>query len=94
MIGPFEITRHSDDTHREVWRFNFIEPRIALTGYRQEERASKRHGWKSSGVHYDAYYKRNSTVALKDIPLPNDVAAEAKEFVMNQIYVARSIRDE
>ena len=103
-MARIEVERvESDGLSRQVWRFHSTsgfgsQPNILrVEYYGREQRASKRHKWvqreatRYSSYDHRAYY---SGVAAKDVPLPDDVAAEAKDKFMQSVKVVGPIFEE
>lgn len=78
-MSSIAIERESDDRLSvKRWRF-WYDDRTAtlwLDSFEECERPSRRHNYVRCG-HYNRLHERISTLALNDVPLPEDVAAEA-----------------
>lgn len=80
---------------RKVWRFHAsigysLPATLRVSFYGLETRPSTRHKWRSEpATRYtsDDPRRYNSGIEAKDVPLPNDVAAEAKDILMRSIVV-------
>ena len=88
-IGP-------DGLSRQVWRFHLTagfgsQPNVLrVEYYGQEQRASRRHKWiVRHATRYTSFDDRpyNSGIAAKDVPLPVDVASQAKDLFMSTVTV-------
>lgn len=96
-MAVIEVERIEPDClSRQVWRFHATtgygsQPNILrVEYYGQEQRATKRHKWVSlPATRYTSFDDRryNSGIAAKDVPLPDDVAAQAKDVFINSIQV-------
>lgn len=75
----------------EEWSFSVIEDQILLGHYSTLTRPSKRHKYQRVGW-YDRYNKRDSTLKLDDVPLPDDVAEEVLAEVRARFRVVRELR--
>lgn len=90
-----EIKRQNKDgLERELWRFVTLsreETTLYLDFYSVQTRQTKRHEWKvvKSKV-YDRLMSRNNTLDLQsDVPLPNDVATEARQEYIDSIIIKK-----
>ena len=87
------ITRiNPDDLSQVVWTFRTIELKVVLDRYEVQTRATKRHKFIRARDHYyDRHNGRDSSLSMDDVPLPLDVAEEARQQVMAQICIAKTV---
>lgn len=88
MYHHVTVTRPRTPLEREVWGFTLLDLQIVLDSYVVEVRASKRHRF-VPGPCYGRLNRRDSFLALADVPLPDDVAEEAHQQIITQIRVVR-----
>jgi hypothetical protein len=73
----------------QEWTFTIIEEQVVLQTYRVLTRETKRH--KERGrQYYNRLNERNSTMKQAEVPLPDDVAAEALAQVLARFRVVRA----
>lgn len=87
------VERLSDnDLKRQSWLFWFDDSRsvLVLDEYRAETRHSKRHKWQSLSV-FRRTDKRRNTTTVDDVPLPDDVEAQALKQFIAQVKVVKEI---
>lgn len=78
-----------DKLSRQVWEFWLNgSVQLVLDIYRVEQRPTRRHGWRATGVH-NRLQPRASTIMERDTPLPTDVVAEALQQVRERLSVHR-----
>ena len=91
---------HPDGLQREVWRFihidNHSDVTLYLDVYSCQSRPTKRHNWKINPAtrdkpspHYSRLNHRDSGLTLEQVPLPEDVAQEAKEQFVSGVVVKK-----
>lgn len=91
--GGIEVERPDDDLHSQVWRFYYFDDRHVLTvdHYSRSTRKTKRHKWVSAASYYRL--SRGSvdghSINEEQVPLPDDVVAEAKQKFMDALRVTR-----
>jgi hypothetical protein len=96
-MAIIEVERvEPDGLSRQVWRFHSTtglglnNTHLRVEYYGQEQRASKRHKWVSlPKTRYTSFDTRSyySGIAAQDVPLPVDVAAQAKDLFMHSVQV-------
>lgn len=91
MISQIFVVRpHPSQLQQSVWEFwfNASSGALVLDLYKEERRVTRRHkfAWYR---HYSRLDRRNSDMAVHDVPFPEDVQAEALEQFTNQITVVR-----
>lgn len=95
-MANVEVERVAEDgLSRQIWRFHVItgygNTILRVEYYGRETRSSKRHKWITAPAkRYASFDPRpyNSGIAAKDVPLPDDVAAEAKDRFMHAVVVS------
>ena len=94
-----------DGLSKRVWRFmpwdSHGDFAIFLDGYSEQERQTKRHGWNAKIVNtpakrikmvYSRIDERQSELAVNEVPLPDDVAADAKQQFIATLVVKKWVR--
>lgn len=76
------ITRITENgLRRDEWDFSgnktFMNPELRLQQYAHYERPSRRHGWNVVRAYTSYARRRESNLALADVPKPEDVKQEA-----------------
>jgi hypothetical protein len=90
MVSPICVVRVSEDgLEQQSWRFCLIDLEVILDQYSKGKLPSKRHRVLHNEAHYDRLSLRASTMKLAAVPLPDDVAAEARKQVTDQVKVVR-----
>ena len=81
-IGASELTR-------QVWTFSVLSDGVVkLDSYETQERASRRHGWRTTSAYF-RLNRRESTMHVKSVDLPDDVQHEAIQQIIAQLKVER-----
>ena len=83
-----EVERIINDLEKENWGFTLVDKTLVLAHYRYLARATKRHGFKAIKF-YSGWDRRVSTVGVGDVPLPEDVAQEAKQKLFDMVKVVK-----
>jgi hypothetical protein len=85
------VIRSSGPLRQEVWSFCVLDFQIVLDAYWVVSRATLRHKFKldSRAMYYARLSSRDSTVEVDSVPLPDDVAAEARQQVIDKFRVVR-----
>lgn len=89
----YPVDRTSDDgLQTTIWQFEEYQDRMGgqvrlkVYIYQTGTRATRRHGWK-----WDKFYarteRRNSNITPAQVPLPDDVKAEALQLFMDSVSV-------
>lgn len=94
MFNPqIEIIRSQASVAQEVYTFTFLDalPGLVLTSYRFQTRVSKRHKWQTQ-AYYGRLNPRETTLSLSEVPLPEDVQAEALNTLCAMFIVAKDYR--
>ena len=90
MFQLIEVIRQIDELHRQVWRFNFMdrECQLRVDHYALQHRPTKRHKYRTT-EYYDFYSGSRGIdrIPSKEIPLPEDVVAEARREFYNKLTV-------
>lgn len=83
------ITTPNGTLEQSIWRFVFNErrPALILSDYCKQVRKTTRHGWTNVEL-WARTDQRNNTIA--EAPLPDSVAAAAKEEFCNSVTVSRT----
>jgi len=76
------------DLAKQVWTFFLIDSELVLNSYQTMERPSKRHKWTVNAI-YDRLDRRQSTMTLAEVELPDFVCVEAKQKLMAMITVVK-----
>ena len=96
------IREDPNGLNRQTWDFSIMDYHggftIFLNGYSQQVRPTKRHGWKVKIVDtatqrinmtYSRLDSRRRGLTEQEVPLPDDVAQEAKSKVVDSISVKK-----
>ena len=73
-----EVKRQVDSLNQHQWVFWVDKATIYLDSFRTLTRETTRHKLKVTGPRYDRIDQRYSTLQVSEVPLPDDVAADAK----------------
>ena len=92
------VERQPTELTCERWVFNAFDVHqgleLRLTAYLKMMRPTKRHKFTSVGSsNYDTYRRREATIKIEDVPLPDDVIVEAKEKFMDEMKQVRVIKE-
>lgn len=84
-----EVVREAPDRlSRQVWDVRLDTERQALRLHLMEygdyTRPSARHGWRTKG-YYSCIFRNSANLPADDVPLPDDVIAEAKARVVEAV---------
>lgn len=87
------IIRMHTDLHQTMYIFYLIDNdnnraklRLVLDQYEDQQRLTKRHGWKSVR-RYERLNSRTNNLARTDITVPDDVIQEALDYIRANITV-------
>jgi len=73
-----QVLRSTDDLTRRCWEFTILDfPKVHLEYYGEEERATRRHKWKSVGDIYTRLDHRRHGSIKEEPEVPADVVEEA-----------------
>ena len=91
MYNNLRIVRTAPDgLSEQVWGFCLIDLIIVLDNYVVTFRATKRHKFVLDKARvYSRLSPRNSTLTVDAVPLPDDVQAEARQRIVDQVQVVR-----
>lgn len=90
MMQTIEVIRQTDPLGQTVWRFWFDDrdATLYLDHYHEAKRETTRHKFKPIN-YYCRTDRRNNKIEVNDVPLPQDVADEAKAKLMDLITVKK-----
>ncbi len=92
FVTRYAVRRETPGTlDAQEWTFTLIDNQIVLDRYMELSRPTKRH--KEQGTRwYERLDHRSNTLTLAEVPLPDDVAAEALQKVVSQFRVVRELK--
>lgn len=84
------VTRQDSPTSQQEWRFYFLDrdATLYLDTYILSERPTTRHKFKWA-KYYNRTDGRSNTIKLPDVPLPDDVSAEAMRKLVEMVSVKK-----
>jgi hypothetical protein len=81
----FTYTKMSEDfLSSKTWCFWLTDNRIVLSNYYESSRKTKRHKMQIDR-RYDRLMYRDSTIQLKDVPLPSEVFEDIKRQIVDSL---------
>lgn len=84
-----QITKQINELTIEKWRFSYVDGHIILDSYKIEVREnSRKKNFQVSRI-YDRHMERKSNMLEKDVPLSEEIKAEAKERFFRSIKVMK-----
>lgn len=91
MTDRIDIEKDSDDgLGRQVWSFMRIGDKLVLSLYEVQQRESKRHKLKRAR-YWQRLGERDSTILAKDVPLTEELKAEALERFLAELRAKISV---
>jgi len=89
-MGCIEVIKGDGILKRQVWRFWYNDSRneIVLSRYTVEEKKTNRHKFRVVKV-YNRLDKRDNTIAVGDVPLPDDVKEAAMKQFLDSLNVTK-----
>lgn len=94
MFNPsFTVEREEPNRLRkQVWVFGFFDHRdvhgsLLVTNYHVEERETTRQKYRTNNLlpHFYAYARKSENMDKSEVPLPDDVAQEVREALVEKI---------
>lgn len=85
-----KVVREQDGLNRQVWRFDYVDNECVLrvSGYEELNRPTKRHNY-TCIKKFVPWEQGCGKMTRADIPLPDNVAAEALQQFVAKIKVVR-----
>lgn len=89
-----EVVRRQDELNRQVWWFMVMDQGIStgislvIDVYYQDQWNTQSNGWQTIKW-YRRNNRRESPLTINDVPLPDDVAAEALQQFVARIKVVK-----
>jgi len=91
MMPQIRVEREDNERlTKRRWQFQFDDrhARLVLSEYMEMARPTRRHDYRVDRGYFWSDH-RNDTIALADIPLPDDVKAEAKLLFCETVTVTK-----